>query len=103
MEHSHAHATPAVKTSPTFQDWIFILIVLLILSVVARLGHDAYLEALNTEISKKNGEELASWLTETGAARFKKDFAQHACAGGKPPSKAVASDSSDAEIGRAHV
>ena len=53
MEHAHAHANPAVKTSPTFQDWIFIAIVLLILSVVARLGHDAYLEALNTELSKK--------------------------------------------------
>ena len=74
MEHAHAHANPAVKTSPTFQDWIFIAIVLLILSVVARLGHDAYLEALNTELSKKNGEELVAWLTSTGTERFKKDF-----------------------------
>ena len=101
MEHAHAHANPAVKTSPTFQDWIFIAIVLLILSVVARLGHDAYLEALNTELSKKNGEELVAWLTSTGTERFKKDFAQQACAGGKPPSKTVASDGNDADENKA--
>ena len=103
MEHSHAHATPAVKTSPTFQDWIFILIVLLILSVVARLGHDAYLEALNTEISKKNGEELVAWLTSVGTERFKKDFDNAACVGGKAPAKPTATEANQGDENEANA
>ena len=80
MESSSSHATKAVKTTPTLSDWVFILIVLAILSLVARLGHAAYLEAMHTENSKKNGEELSAWLTKTGADRFKKTFEHPACA-----------------------
>lgn len=85
MENTSASHPDAVKTTPTLADWIFILIVLLILSVVAKLGHAAYLEAMHTEESKKNGEELVQWLTEIGAERFKKNFSHTACAGGKAP------------------
>ena len=73
-------------------DWIFILIVLAILSLVAKLGHSAYLEAMHTENSKKNGEQLSAWLTEAGTARFKKTYEQTACAGGKAPVKPVEVD-----------
>ena len=85
MENTSSPAAAAVKTTPTLADWIFILIVIAILTLVAKLGHDAYLEAMHTEESKKNGEELTAWLTEVGKARFKKNFEHPACAGGKPP------------------
>ncbi len=92
MEPTQAHTASAVKATPTLADWIFILIVLAILSLVGRLGHDAYLEAMHTENSKKNGEALSAWLTETGTARFKKTYDNAACAGGKAPVKPVEVD-----------
>jgi len=92
MEPTQAHTASAVKATPTLADWIFILIVLAILSLVGRLGHDAYLEAMHTEDSKKNGEALSAWLTETGTARFKKTYDNPACAGGKAPVKPVEVD-----------
>ncbi len=85
MENTTPPSTIAVKATPTLADWVFILIVLAILSLVAKLGHAAYLEAMHTENSKKNGEELSAWLTDIGTTRFKKNFSQHACAGGKAP------------------
>ncbi len=66
-------------------DWIFILIVLSVLSSVGILGHDAYLEAMKTEVTKKNGEDLAAWLTKTSAQRFKHQNALAECMGGKAP------------------
>ena len=87
MENTQSPAAQSVKTTPTLADWIFILIVLAILSLVANLGHSAYLEAMHTENSKKNGEDIAKWLTETGANRFKKTFDNPACTGGKAPVK----------------
>jgi hypothetical protein len=42
---------------------------------------------MKTEVSKRNGEAWAQWLTETGAERFKDDFGLLACAGG--PSKSA--------------
>ena len=48
MESTQPHAAEAVKTTPTLADWIFILIVLAILTLVANLGHSAYLEAMHT-------------------------------------------------------
>jgi hypothetical protein len=92
MDNASSHPAHAVKTTPTLADWVFILIVLSILSVVAKLGHDAYLEAMSTEISKKNGEELVTWLTEAGTQRFNKGYDHPMCAGGKAPAKATASD-----------
>ena len=92
METTRKPHTPAVKTTPTLADWIFILIVLAILSLVANLGHSAYLEAMHTENSKKNGEEISAWLREAGTARFKKNYEHTACAGGKAPVKPVEVD-----------
>ena len=79
-----------VKTSPTFADWIFIILVLGAIYVVVILGRDAYLEGMKTEITKKNGEAFAAWMTEAGSNRFKADFEHTACMGGKPPAKAGA-------------
>ena len=87
MENTQSHTAHPVKTTPTLADWIFILIVLAILTLVANLGHSAYLEAMHTENSKKNGEDIAAWLTDIGTNRFKKNFDHHACAGGKAPVK----------------
>jgi hypothetical protein len=92
MEPTQAHTASAVKATPTLADWIFILIVLAILSLVANLGHSAYLEAMHTENSKKNGEALSAWLTEAGTGRFKKAYEHPACAGGKTPVKPVEVD-----------
>jgi len=69
----------------TFQDFIFVILVLSALVVVTFLGHEAYLDAMKTEITKKNGEDLSAWMTESGSLRFKKDYDVAACAGGKPP------------------
>jgi len=74
-----------VKATPTFADWIFILTVFLVLTSVGILGHDAYLEAMKTELTKKNGENLAAWLTKTSAERFKHQTSLTECMGGKPP------------------
>jgi hypothetical protein len=80
----------------TFQDFIFVILVISALVMVTFLGHEAYLDAMKTEITKKNGEELASWLTESGTLRFKKDYDVAACAGGKPPTPAAKVDTSAA-------
>lgn len=72
----------------TFQDFIFVIFVLSALVLVGFLGREAYLDAMKTEITKKNGEDLAAWLTEAGTLRFKKGYEIQACAGGKPPAVA---------------
>lgn len=69
-------------TAPTFADWIFILIVIGALCLVAYLGEIAYEHAQQTEKSKRNGEALATWLTEAGTKRFEADYKIPACAGG---------------------
>ena len=81
---------PPVKTSPTLADWLFIFLVLGAIYVVVDLGHDAYIEGMKTETTKKNGEEFAAWMTEAGTQRFNADFEHAACMGGKPPAPAKA-------------
>ena len=77
-------STPSAHpgTAPTFADWIFILIVIAALSLVAYLGEIAYEHAQQTEKSKRNGEAMATWLSEASAQRFEADFKIPACAGG---------------------
>lgn len=72
----------------TFQDFIFVIFVLSALVLVGFLGREAYLDAMKTEITKKNGEDVAAWMTEAGTLRFKKEYEIQACAGGKPPAVA---------------
>jgi hypothetical protein len=79
-----------VNTSLTLSDWIFLILVGLAVYAVVLLGHEAYKEGMKTEVTKRNGEQLAAWLTETGTQRFKPDFDVKACAGGQTPGAAPA-------------
>ena len=69
-------------TAPTFADWIFIVIVIGALALVAYLGEIAYEHAQQTEKSKRNGEALSAWLSTASAERFAPDYKIKACAGG---------------------
>ena len=72
-------------TAPTFSDWIFILIVIGAMALVAYLGEIAFEHAQQTEKSKRNGEALATWLSDASTKRFAEDYAIKACAGGGDP------------------
>jgi hypothetical protein len=74
--------SPKVGTAPTFADWIFILIVVGALALVAYLGEIAFEHAQQTEKSKRNGESLVAWLGSASAERFNPDYPVKACAGG---------------------
>ncbi|NDF06506.1 MAG: hypothetical protein EB066_08785, partial [Betaproteobacteria bacterium] len=65
---SSSSSTP-VGTGPTFADWIFILIVIGALALVAYLGEIAFEHAQQTEKSKRNGEALVEWLGKASAER----------------------------------
>ena len=72
-------------TAPTFSDWIFILIVIGSLALVAYLGEIAFEHAQQTEKSKRNGEALAAWFSDASTQRFAPDYAVKPCAGGGDP------------------
>lgn len=72
-------------SAPTFSDWIFILVVIGAMALVAYLGEIAFEHAQQTEKSKRNGEALATWLGNASAERFSPDYAVKACAGGGDP------------------
>ena len=74
-----------VGTGPTFADWIFILVVVGALALVAYLGEIAFEHAQQTEKSKRNGEALVAWLGSASAERFNPDYPVKACAGGGDP------------------
>lgn len=76
---------PHPGTAPTFSDWVFILIVIGALALVAYLGEIAFEHAKQTEASKRNGEALAAWLSKASEQRFAPDYAVKACAGGGDP------------------
>lgn len=81
-----------VNTSLTLADWVFLILVGLAIYVVVLLGHEAYKEGMKTEVTKRNGEFLVKWLTETGAQRFNSDFENKACAGGQAPTEGKADE-----------
>ena len=72
-------------TAPTFSDWVFILMVIGALALVAYLGQIAFENAQQTEKSKRNGEALVSWLSQASAERFSPGYAVKPCAGGGDP------------------
>ena len=51
-----------VNTSLTLPDWIFLILVALAIYAVVLLGHEAYKEGMKTELTKRNGEQLAAAL-----------------------------------------
>jgi hypothetical protein len=82
----NSSSTPTkVGTGPTFADWIFILLVVAALALVAYLGQIAFGHAQQTEKTKRNGEALVTWLSTASAERFKPDYPVKACAGGGDP------------------
>ena len=72
-------------TAPTFSDWVFILVVIGAMALVAYLGEIAFEHAQQTEKSKRNGEALVSWLGQASAERFSPEYAVKPCAGGGDP------------------
>jgi len=66
----------------TVGDFMFICVMLTVLVSVVWIGILAFEEAMKTEESKRNGEELVAWLTEAGTKRFTPEFEIAACAGG---------------------
>jgi hypothetical protein len=72
-------------TAPTFSDWVFILIVIGAMALVAYLGEIAFEHAQQTEKSKRNGEALAAWFSDASTQRFAPDYAVKPCAGGGDP------------------
>ena len=82
--------TPAHPGSaPTIADWVFILIVIGALTLVAYLGEIAFEHAQQTEKSKRNGETLVAWLTQASAERFSPEYPVKACAGGGDPKTSI--------------
>jgi hypothetical protein len=82
----NSSSTPTkVGTGPTFADWIFILLVVAALALVAYLGQIAFAHAQQTETSKRNAEGLVTWLSTASADRFNPDYPVKACAGGGDP------------------
>lgn len=79
-----------VSTNLTLSDWIFLILVAVAIYTVVILGREAYKDGMKTELTKRNGEQLASWMTEAGSNRFNPDFDIKACAGGQPPGAASA-------------
>ena len=72
-------------SAPTFADWVFILVVIGALTLVAYLGEMAFEHAQQTEKSKRNGEALVAWLTKASTDRFSPDYPIKECAGGGDP------------------
>ncbi|MSQ65503.1 MAG: hypothetical protein EXR37_03995 [Limnohabitans sp.] len=72
-------------SAPTLADWIFILIVIGVVALVYHLGAIAFEHAQQTEKSKRNGEALVKWFTETSTKRFSDEYPIKACAGSGDP------------------
>lgn len=67
---------------PSLTDLTFLASMVLMLVMVAWVGKLSYLEGMKTEVSKRNGEAWAKWLSETGIERFKDDYGLPVCSGG---------------------
>ena len=91
---------PAPTTGqPTLTDWVFLISMLVMLALVAWVGYLSYQEGMKTEVTKRNGEVWAQWLSETGAERFKEDFGLLACAGGPTRASLASPDNAQPDAG----
>ena len=75
-------ATAAAPQTWTLADKAFLVFIAFVLVAVTWLGVLAHKEALKTEVTKRNGEQWAAWLTQESPKRFAPDYAIGACAGG---------------------
>jgi len=85
MEASIPPSPAPQKLKLVVADYLFIGIMLIVLASVIWIGILSFEEAMKTEESKRNGEELVTWLTEAGTKRFAPEYDLKACAGGTLP------------------
>lgn len=85
MEASTNPSPAPEKLQLVVADYVFIGVMLTVLASVIWIGILSFEEAMKTEESKRNGEELVAWMTEAGTKRFAPEFDIAACAGGAKP------------------
>jgi hypothetical protein len=85
MESSNNQSPPPEKLKLVVGDYMFFGVLLIVLASVIWIGVLSFEEAMRTEESKRNGEELVTWLTEAGTKRFSPDYEFSDCAGGARP------------------
>ena len=95
MEASISPSPAPEKLKLVVADYVFIGIMLTVLASVIWIGILSFEEAMKTEESKRNGEEMVTWLTEVGTKRFEADYDLAACAGG---SKSVVAEHAAAPV-----
>ena len=91
MEPTQDQSNPA-NLGPTTSDYLFLLLIAVIIVLVTWLGIVNYKEALKVEASKSNGEAWVAWLTETGTTRFEANTQHPACKGGVKPAADAKAD-----------
>jgi hypothetical protein len=91
MEPTQDQSNPA-NLGPTTSDYLFLLLIAIIIFLVTWLGIVNYKEAVKTEDSKANGEAWVAWLTQEGTQRFEADYKIEACKGGVKPAADAKSD-----------
>ena len=91
MEPTQDQNNPA-NLGPTTSNYLFLLLIAVILVLVTWLGTVNYKEALKTEDSKANAEAWVAWLTQEGTQRFEADYKTEACKGGVKPAADAKSD-----------
>ena len=79
---SSSSSSPSVGTAPTFNDWIFIALLVGVIALVAYIGNGMYERGKQLEKNKRNAEGLVTWLSKASAQRFNPDYPVKACAGG---------------------
>ena len=82
----------AANLGPTTSDYLFLLLIAVIIVLVTWLGIVNYKEAIKTEDSKANAEAWVEWLTQEGTQRFEADYKTEACKGGVKPVADAKSD-----------
>ena len=84
MERTQDQSTSA-NLGPTTSDYLFLLLIAIILFLVTWLGIVNYKEAVKTEEAKLHGEAWVEWLTQQGTQRFEADYKVEGCKGGVKP------------------
>jgi len=82
MENPNPNSPAPEKLKLVMSDYLFFCLMFTVLVSVVWIGILSFEEAMKTEESKRNGEELVAWMTEAGTKRFSPEFDLAACAGG---------------------
>ena len=84
MSSSASTALPD-KYGPTPSDIVFLVFLFLAMLSVGWVGHLAYKEGMKVEVTKRNGEAWAKWLTQAGLERSNEGYEFSACSTGFIP------------------